>query len=1182
MKKVLAAVLAIICVAGSMNCLPQNTDYSGSTSVITADAAEKTEEVTILAGKNAEKYKYTMADEQLYTTSLKETKLNWVDANNGNTYAAYTLTITDNTDKAKLVDTYVIGLKSLKSTNLDVKMSDKVDYCSDIEKALSDTKNFKEGDPAIEAIKALFDSKTHQATVKYIADNACKESYLKTIDLSGIEYIGAGAFDGCRYITDITIPATVKYVGKGAFQNSGIKKLSVLNEMINIPDSFCSSTNLTDVTFAHPDYIRSIGVSAFASTPLSTPIFSTWGEAKGYEDLRICDKAFQNCTSIKNCEFSDNVTVAGKNSFDGCSSLLTLKVGKNTYGLDQYAFQNCTSLNSITFNDKLIGLGGGCFQGCTALKSVSGIPGTLEDWVDIDSSGGIGMGEGVFASCTSLIDVVLPTSITRIPPKTFSGCTKLTTIKYGLPGAAATESADTIKVIGDEAFNNCLALPKAEYNNVTKIGTKAFAGSGIKSASFPAATNISCTAATTEEKSDDSKGSSAFEGCTKLESVSIPKSQFIRKTSFKGCTALTEFKAGKCKLVEDNAMEGCSAIVDITLLSDQYGGDLTANNDPNKTNSSHGYVFKDCTSAKKITIAGEDKVKLSAGLFSGCTALESVGGDISSVSVIGKECFNGCTNLKKLNLPALRIIEDSGFMNCTALKSISDSGVAINAEDYGKKCFMNCSALSIDVEGIISTIGESAFQNSGVTNVSIDGMVGGTVVIGSNAFADCANLKNATILSPGAYKFNVGSQVFKNCPVLEKAVYEGPIITKSMFQSCPLLKEVGTTADIFYESAFADCTSLVSVKDKETGYPVIAKEIDGGVFKNCAALTNSSSNLDTVFKGIGQYVGCTSLEAATVSTLTKGMFQNCSSLNDVVIADSVVEVPELAFQNCTSLSDFDFSNIQNINSKAFDNSGFVNLELSGVKVGTNAFSNCQNLKTVKLKAETLSSSAFANCPVLKTVDVDVPVIGSSVFSGCAALETATIKTGEIGKTVFKGDSALNNVTINPNNEYTLGVIYDQAFGDCAELKSLTVLGNPVMKYKAVGFLGSNVNSNFTLMGNAGSTVQEYANTNKVKFKAVGSNIEPTTGEEVPSTEAPTSGTDLKKGDANGDGSVDMSDVVMVMQACLNPKKYGTSGTSEDRITADGEKAGDVDGKTGLTANDALIIQRYSLKLIDTL
>lgn len=82
---------------------------------------------------------------------------------------------------------------------------------------------------------------------------------------------------------------------------------------------------------------------------------------------------------------------------------------------------------------------------------------------------------------------------------------------------------------------------------------------------------------------------------------------------------------------------------------------------------------------------------------------------------------------------------------------------------------------------------------------------------------------------------------------------------------------------------------------------------------------------------------------------------------------------------------------------------------------------------------------------------------------------------------------------------------------------------------------------------------------------------------------PTSGQEKKPGDANCDGNVDMSDVVMVMQDCLNPQKYGVNGTStEDRITEQGEINGDVDGKAGLTPNDALFIQRYTLKLIDTL
>ena len=76
--------------------------------------------------------------------------------------------------------------------------------------------------------------------------------------------------------------------------------------------------------------------------------------------------------------------------------------------------------------------------------------------------------------------------------------------------------------------------------------------------------------------------------------------------------------------------------------------------------------------------------------------------------------------------------------------------------------------------------------------------------------------------------------------------------------------------------------------------------------------------------------------------------------------------------------------------------------------------------------------------------------------------------------------------------------------------------------------------------------------------------------------------EIKRGDANCDGNVDMSDVVMVMQASLNPKKYGEDGTSDDRITPLGLLNSEVDGKEGVNLNDALVIQRFSLKLIDTI
>jgi endoglucanase len=86
----------------------------------------------------------------------------------------------------------------------------------------------------------------------------------------------------------------------------------------------------------------------------------------------------------------------------------------------------------------------------------------------------------------------------------------------------------------------------------------------------------------------------------------------------------------------------------------------------------------------------------------------------------------------------------------------------------------------------------------------------------------------------------------------------------------------------------------------------------------------------------------------------------------------------------------------------------------------------------------------------------------------------------------------------------------------------------------------------------------------------------TTTEPVTSTTttAPTAG---KKGDANGDGTVDMSDVVLIMQSLANPNKFGENGTDEHHITHEGVINGDVaGGNDGLTSGDALEIQLFLL------
>ncbi|WP_028516735.1 carbohydrate-binding domain-containing protein [Ruminococcus flavefaciens] len=73
------------------------------------------------------------------------------------------------------------------------------------------------------------------------------------------------------------------------------------------------------------------------------------------------------------------------------------------------------------------------------------------------------------------------------------------------------------------------------------------------------------------------------------------------------------------------------------------------------------------------------------------------------------------------------------------------------------------------------------------------------------------------------------------------------------------------------------------------------------------------------------------------------------------------------------------------------------------------------------------------------------------------------------------------------------------------------------------------------------------------------------------------------GDANLDGTVDMSDCVLIMQSLANPSKYGVTGTSEKHITNEGSDLADVyERGNGLTSNDALSIQHYLLGTIKSL
>jgi len=83
------------------------------------------------------------------------------------------------------------------------------------------------------------------------------------------------------------------------------------------------------------------------------------------------------------------------------------------------------------------------------------------------------------------------------------------------------------------------------------------------------------------------------------------------------------------------------------------------------------------------------------------------------------------------------------------------------------------------------------------------------------------------------------------------------------------------------------------------------------------------------------------------------------------------------------------------------------------------------------------------------------------------------------------------------------------------------------------------------------------------------------------TDKPTGDDDIKWGDANCDGDVNMADAVLIMQSINNPDKYGEG--KPDGISSTGVKNADVfNTGDGITNKDALAIQKYKLGIIGEL
>ena len=193
----------------------------------------------------------------------------------------------------------------------------------------------------------------------------------------------------------------------------------------------------------------------------------------------------------------------------------------------------------------------------------------------------------------------------------------------------------------------------------------------------------------------------------------------------------------------------------------------------------------------------------------------------------------------------------------------------------------------------------------------------------------------------------------------------------------------------------------MNLKKVAFGNACVLSKLPWGCFQNCSSLTDVQlpESLKTIEPDA--FAGCSSLRNISLPSSIEYMaraFIDCTSLEEIKYeGNSMIDLGYETFKNCASLKSISLPSVCNIGESAFLNcknlsSVTINAEKeSETRFGAHAFDNCINLKDLKYTPtylKEIGEGAFNNCSSLQSFSLpsDCEYIGAKVFAGCSGLE----------------------------------------------------------------------------------------------------------------------------------------------------------------------------------------------------